>query len=128
MSFIETEPICQSNMQPDGVIGSNDCGIPSDQLEMSCSITYRSNNPVQLEWRNNLENDKSSLTVECSNTTNRSTCNLNVTGDHARNNSVFTCQTKNTGAKVYSCSSDVIRILCKHVQGVIQVYNGLSTD
>lgn len=115
LSFIETEPICRSNIHPDGVIGSNDCGIQPDLVEMSCSIAYRGKNPVQLEWRNGLENDMPSLTaVECSNTANRSTCNLNVTGDHARNNSVYVCQTKNIGTNAYRCSSDAIKILCKY--------------
>src|SRR6218665_1735802 len=128
LSSTETEPICKSNIQPDGVIGSNDCEITPDQVEMSCNIPYRGNNHVQLEWRNNLENDKSSLTVQCSNTTTRSTCNLTVAGDRTRNNSVFICQTKDTGAKVYNCASDVVRLLCKCRRRLIQLYNGLSID
>lgn len=114
LSHIETEPVCQSNIQPDGVIGSNDCGIPPDRLQLSCSITYRGNIPVQLEWRSKLENDNSSPTVECRYTPGRSICNLTVTGDRTGNNSAYFCQTKNTGMNAYNCPSDVIKILCKY--------------
>jgi hypothetical protein len=77
---------------------------------MSCSVKYRGNIPVHLEWMDGLE-DNSSLAVECSNTTKRSTCNLTVTGDRARSNSVYICQIKDTGSNTYSCSSDAIKII-----------------
>lgn len=44
-------PQCQSNIDPDGVIGNNDCAIEPDDLEFSCNVRYSGNIPPVLVWK-----------------------------------------------------------------------------
>lgn len=96
------------------LIGPNDCDVPLDDIQLSCSVRYRGNKPPQLEWRRHgeaIEVFESKCTTEDNSLT---VCSTTVKPDLTMNGSYFVCQTTKRAAKEqYNCTANVT-VLCKY--------------
>ena len=103
-------PRCESNVNPDGVIGQNDCGIEPDEIQLTCKVTSSHGNiPPTLEWKKSGDESSSSLVV-CERSTY---CNLTVKADLTFNSKSFVCQTTKARRQQYGCSIGPIKVKCQ---------------
>src|SRR5688572_30817759 len=101
--FQEDDPICQSNIELDEVIGQNTCNIEPDEVELECSVTYHGNIPPQMEWKKVGENSSTQLEVSVVTSRNHFVSTLKLKGDIALNNSSYVCETKRTTQEPIKC-------------------------
>ncbi len=96
-------------MNPDGVIGPNDCGIEPDEIQLTCNVTFSHGNiPPTLEWKISGDENNSSLVV-CERTTS---CKLTLKANLTFNNQSFVCQTTKARRQQYGCSIGPIKVKC----------------
>lgn|SRR6218665_1146870 len=110
----DKDPDCQSNMQPDGVIGQNIFGIPHDEVQLVCIITYHGNTPPRMEWKKvgDKNSTQDSVTSDIS-SNNRIIYTLNLKVDISLDKSSYVCQTTRSTQHHYKCTSEIIKVLCK---------------
>ncbi len=78
---VDDEPECNSNINPDGVIGPNACGIQPDELHLSCGVSYHGNIPPHLKWITLGENNSISDNLTTDRFDNRVMHNLTIKAD-----------------------------------------------
>ncbi len=49
--LVDENPVCQSNIKPQGFIGPNICGFEPDTLHLTCSVQYHGNQPPMMQWK-----------------------------------------------------------------------------
>ena len=110
------DPECNSNIQPDGVIGQNIFNIPPDEVQLSCSVIYYGKMLPQLEWRK-VGDDSSVLNGLTSVVTsiNLITSILTLKGDISLDKSSYVCQTTMSTQNQYNCTSEIVKVLCKYI-------------
>ena len=101
-------------MKSDGVIGQNDFNIPSDEVQLTCSVTYHGNKPPHMKWRKVGDNDYIDYCLT-SNITSRGrfTLTMKCKGDITLDNSAYVCETTKSTQNQYKCTSETIKVLCK---------------
>ena len=110
----DADPDCESNMQPDGVIGQNAFNIPQDELQLTCAVTYYGSIPPQMEWK--MVGDNSAIehnAVSDLRPNNRLVYTLKLKGDISLHNSSYVCQINSSTRNQYQCTSEAITVLCK---------------
>lgn len=112
----DNDPDCQSNIQPDGVIGQNIFNIPQDEVQLICNVTYHGNIPPEMMWKkvgDNISIKDNVTSIATSN--NRFIQTLKLKGDISLHKSSYVCQTKrSTQDQLYKCTSELIKVLCKY--------------
>lgn len=99
----------------DEFVGPNDCSIPLDDIQLSCSVRYSGHKQPTLEWRKSGENEilRSHCVIE---NDSQFTCNVTLEPSLDFQGSSFTCQTtESSEKKQYSCTTKPIAILRKYI-------------
>lgn len=113
--WIEGLPECNANMVE--FVGPNNCSIPPDEIQLSCSVTYRGDRAPRLKWKlfgEGVRKYMYNCTNVTENTGSRITCNLTIKPDFHLNGSVFVCQTIGRASEEeYNCTTKPITILRK---------------
>lgn|SRR6218665_52246 len=109
----DNDPVCQSNTQPDGVIGQNIFNIPLDEIQLTCIVTYHGNIPPQMEWKKVGDNVpiKDYVTSNVT-SSDRLTHTLKLKGDFSLDKSSYICHTTRSTYNQHNCSSEIIKVLC----------------
>lgn len=107
----ESLPMCESSMKPEGVIGSNRCGIPPESLHLSCSATYRGNRAPSIVWMRNGSETNITEGVTFISSTNHVTLNLTLKPDSIADGDAFQCRTtaSATGSQ-YGCTPETVKV------------------
>lgn len=97
----------------DEFVGPNDCNIPPDDIQLSCSVRYFGKEPPELEWRESGENE--TLPSICvTEYGSQTTCNVTLKPNLDFHGSSFICQTKRSAAEEqYNCTTKSIVVLRK---------------
>lgn len=111
----DNDPICESNMNTEGVIGQNKCNMQPDKVKLSCSGSYHGTMHPQVEWKK--VGDDRAIADGLSNATSYGSYNytksLELTGDLSLDNSSYICQITGTTSEPYQCTIDILKVLCK---------------
>lgn len=88
---IET-PVCTSATDLTKVVGTNNCGIKSDQLLLSCIVQYKGNEPPVMKWRKTGEQTTiDSPIAPAKPSSDRIIYNVTMDGSSVVNGSAFEC-------------------------------------
>lgn len=121
---LESFPQCNSNSNPDGMIGDNDCGIEPEDIKIVCTLRYSGNIPPVLEWMDGGSNSTplKTLTIERfpdeDATTFKATFTSVIRSDHRLSNNSIICK---TALSKLHCASDVEKFR------ILYVFNTSST-
>jgi len=125
---LDNDPDCQSNIQPDGVIGQNIFNIPPDEVQLTCTVTYHGNIPLQIEWKKVGDNSSiEDIVTSTVRSTNRIIYTLKLKGDISLDNSSYVCQTTRSTQNQYKCTSEIIKVL-HFVEGNTREQNVVRGD
>lgn len=108
---IGSDLVCESDMNPRGVVGPTECerAIVPDVVTLSCSLTYNGADAPEMVWSR--AGDSSTLNnTRCVNIDKRVTCNTTLTANLQLIGSAYICEVT---AQQYNCSLEINNILCK---------------
>ena len=108
---VGSELVCESDMDPRGVVGPTECerAIAPDEVTLSCSLTYNGNNAPRMIWSK--AGDSPTLNnTHCVNIYKRVTCNTTLTANLQVIGSAYICEVT---IQQYNCSLEINNILCK---------------
>lgn len=89
--FVEP-PVCTSATDLTKVVGTNNCGIKSDQLLLSCIVQYKGNEPPVMKWRKTGEQTTiDSPIAPAKPSSDRIIYNVTMDGSSVVNGSGFEC-------------------------------------
>src|SRR6218665_2630346 len=104
LSVVRIEKLPECHVNTEVFIGQNDCNIPLDDIQLSCSVRYFGTDPPELEWRESGENE--TLPSNCVTEYGYQTCSVTLKPDIDFHGSSFICQTKRSAAEEqYNCTT-----------------------
>jgi len=116
--LIEKLPECGTNL--DEFVGPNNCSIPPDEIQLSCSVTYSGNKSPELKWRKFGDSGDLESTCTTEHADHRKICNLTIEPNLLLNGSIFVCRTTERASdEQYNCTTKPIVILRKYITAFI---------
>lgn len=113
-SFVDSPLSCETNINPDGFIGPNSCGLQADKIQLSCGVNYHGNIHPALDWTNDGQNSGVSGSKPlCNNSDTRVTCSMAMDAEINMDGSTFVCQTTRASQDQYRCTTDKAKVLCR---------------
>ena len=100
-------------MRPEGLVGPNSCGLPIEELHLSCSVLYSGNIPPILQWKMEGEDTPISEGVVTDNAGKSVTTNLTMSSKVEVDGVLFTCGTARSHHKQHNCATGPVKINCK---------------
>src|SRR6218665_1501197 len=111
--LIDANPICASNMKPEGLVGPNRCDLPIEELHLSCSVSYIGNIPPILQWKMEGEDTPIAKGIDIDNAGRSVMMNLTMSSNVEIDGALFTCGTTRSHHKQHSCTTNPVKINCK---------------
>jgi len=108
--FVDENPVCQSNIKPQGLVVPNICGIEPDALHLTCAVQYHGNQPPLLQWRE-VQSGKAIVEGVTHNaSSDRAIYYLTMEVNSRTHGSSYQCVTTRSTTSQYGCTSDVVSV------------------
>lgn len=119
---LESDPVCDTNISPSGIIGYNPCKIVQETVELTCGVKFSGNVPPDLQLsivKNNRSFPIDAPSSPCKVSDSRITCKYTTNADLDSEGMSFTCQSKRSRRAQYQCSTTEVRILYAYANKVL---------
>lgn len=112
-SVVDSDPICDSSIKLDQLIGENSCGLKPDAVELKCSVlAYRGNRAPQLKWRRVDRPDEA--LVQTTGGPTGGVTSTNLTASVGLSGASFVCEAQNSVSPgLIRCNSSIATVLRK---------------
>lgn len=101
--------VCQESIDPDGVVGDNDCGLEPDNIVFRCILRYSGNIFPVLKWRKTRGDLVTPKTVTMDRIEHQVTVTTMINPHLDMDGSSYTCETSLSN---YSWTSSRVKLLC----------------
>lgn len=108
-SLVDSNVTCGSNNKTAGSI-QNEKRVERNQLQLSCSVTYSGNFPLQMQWIK-VGSELQTNETNCGDVGNRVVCNVTMEVNNDMDGSVYICRI--ITAEQYNCSFEDNKTVCK---------------
>lgn len=108
LTVLDSNVTCGSNNKTAGSI-QNEKRVERNQLQLSCSVTYSGNFPLQMQWIK-VGSELQTNETNCGDVGNRVVCNVTMEVNNDMDGSVYICRI--ITAEQYNCSFEDNKTVC----------------
>lgn len=111
MLSLDANPVCQSNIKANGMVGPNSCGLEPEELLLSCLVLYHGSQPPIMIWKTaGTESPITKWTFQ--NVSDDRVIYYLKMGVNSRMDGLsYRCQTTRSASAQYYCTSETVKVI-----------------